>query len=194
MNVLVTRTLLVILAFALAFVSIPIGLTPSQPWMLVQGRLASAEAIVELNLARSHDEEIPVETINAWLAGELAPDDAVARAWGEPPRADPWNRPLRATTLEEADDGKSRVLGFYSLGQDGQSQTAGNDADDLNTWNEACTAWYAKSLRRQMLIARALWAAIGTPFVYAALFFIGSLIAHFSPREDRNATPASMPR
>ena len=120
-------------------------------------------------------------SVNFWLSGKLPANDPLARELGHAPQPDPWGNPLVYVTLHErrdGDDGES-AIGVYSLGADGISKTAGNDPDDLNSWDERCidfysaryAAWRAAELRKRLVV----WGVILTPVAYGLLYSLGRL-------------------
>jgi len=57
----------------------------------------------------------------------------------------------------------------YSLGEDGKSESKGNDADDINTWDEHHIDHYwtpIRNRRLQELLLRTAWA---TPIIFCVL-------------------------
>ncbi len=68
-------------------------------------------------------------------------------------RRDQWGRPFVAVALNEIGDPcpeilESKVIGYYSFGQDGKSETFGNDPDDLNSWRPS-TEFYLQQAKQQ---------------------------------------------
>ena len=83
---------------------------------------------------------------------------------------DSWGRPIQYVMDES---GKlimeDWTLLAYSLGEDGKSESNGNDADDINTWDEHHRDHYWTPIRNQhlrKLLWRTVWA---TPIIFCLL-------------------------
>jgi hypothetical protein len=83
---------------------------------------------------------------------------------------DPWGHPYHC--VERSESGQPN-LGYYSCGEDGVSDCAGNDGDDLNSWDRHSEALYAQRAHREV---RARCATTGL-FYAAVLYFPLLLIA-----------------
>jgi hypothetical protein len=105
------------------------------------------------------------EEVDACLAGDL-PDHPHADYFAMRAK-DPWSRPYRCVAGRDA-LGKT-ILGIYSCGKDRVSLTAGNDRDDLNSWDPWCFRWYTEQRLARKRTGRAIEAAIYTPLAYLGL-------------------------
>ena len=72
------------------------------------------------------------ETLNDWIRNRLSPDHPAAEILMHPPETDSWGNPYRIQSRATLDE-KPRV---YSTGEDGLSNTDGNDPDDIRSWDE----------------------------------------------------------
>lgn len=82
---------------------------------------------------------------------------------------DPWGNPYRLVERNEHADGFKSTVHAYSLGQDGETQTDGNDLDDINSWNYDRQRYYGAQIAlddRKTYLIRTLWL---TPLVYLAM-------------------------
>ncbi len=67
---------------------------------------------------------------------------------------DSWGQPFKAVALDERGEPapnvkESMVIGYYSVGQDGKSDSYGNDPDDLNSWRPS-TEYYLEQAKRKV--------------------------------------------
>ena len=79
------------------------------------------------------------KTFNDWIDNRLSPDDPAADILMDPPRPDAWGNPYRIQPRQSPDE-KPRV---YSTGEDGLSNSDGNDPDDIPSWDEERWRWYS---------------------------------------------------
>lgn len=129
---------------------------------------------------------VSVDAINQWLAGKLPANHPLARRLREPPKKDPWGNPYRCVRRF---DGERESFGVYSTGRDGVTKSEGNDADDLNSWNDDCYRWYVRDVAQQDRLHYALQGA-----VFAAIFFSGAMgCACFVRRLRRSKRDRSRP-
>jgi hypothetical protein len=88
--------------------------------------------------------------INSWTAGQISnlPADLKIQAFEKIGRLDLWGRPLQCRLFEYdnpcAPGMKIQSLGFYSCGEDGISDSKGNDPDDLSSWNRMSGNYYSE--------------------------------------------------
>ena len=107
--------------------------------------------------------------VNEWLGGTLPQGHFFLQTMGAPFR-DHWEYPYRCiTSSTEAGEAKYHI---YSLGQNGLSNSAGNDADDLNTWDENCDQWYREKLRESQQKKSVIWGGILTGVIWLGYFFL----------------------
>jgi hypothetical protein len=114
-------------------------------------------------------------TINPWLAQRLPRSHQIWQQLREHPGVDPWGQPYRYIRNRHLTDGTVVELGVYSTGQDGVSETDGNDADDLNSWSEKQGQYYRDEISRQDFSDAALTGLLLTPFTYALLIGLSRL-------------------
>ena len=94
--------------------------------------------------------------------------------WFEPMAlSDSWGRQLKAVT---DDNGYIKSMKhspmFYSTGLDGKSATAGNDPDDINSWDDHQRPFYNARLSR-FALRTAVWRTVlATPVVFGILWCI----------------------
>ena len=110
--------------------------------------------------------DLTINLLNDWISETLLGDHPLTRCTDHR-RLDPWGNPYRCVLRKEINP--QQPFGFYSAGSDGVSQSDGNDADDLNSWDPNCRRFY---LRRIEDNRRTMYAVVGfifTPFTYAAI-------------------------
>ena len=86
------------------------------------------------------NEIVTDQTVNDWASQQLAPNHPAADRLMDPPRPDAWGNPYRIQPRKTFDE-KPRV---YSSGEDGLSNSNGNDSDDIRSWDEKRGAWYRR--------------------------------------------------
>jgi hypothetical protein len=106
-------------------------------------------------------------------------------------RRDQWGRPFVAIALNEAGQPnseilESKVIGYYSLGQDGKSETHGNDPDDLNSWRPNTDYYHEQAMREAS--DRARRDAVGIAAVPLAFVF-GVILLYRDPHLARKEEP-----
>lgn len=93
-----------------------------------------------------------------------------AAMWHEMGRnVDPWGNPYQIIEMSHSSDGFKTTVHAYSLGQDGKTQTNGNDLDDINSWNYERQRFYGAKIAmddRKSLLIQTLWL---TPILYLAM-------------------------
>lgn len=113
-------------------------------------------------------------TISDWIRNRLSPDDPAAEILMDPPRLDAWGNPYRIQSRTNLDE-KLRV---YSTGEDGLSNSDGNDPDDIRSWDEERCRWYS---RRQF--AREISFSM---FVSALITLAGFWLLTCNPKSTSN--------
>ena len=118
---------------------------------------------------------------NAWLVAEMYDGRSLTLTnlinsgiWSEPAAwRDSWGRHLKVVI--DADGQimlhRNRAM-FYSAGHDGISATAGNDPDDINSWDDHHYPFYKAQINgfnRRKYLWRTVWA---TPVVFGILWCI----------------------
>ena len=89
-----------------------------------------------------------VEYVNQYLAGGEDPHDVL---WILSRPRDMWGNPYRFRRDISLPGGTTIDFGIYSVGEDGVSASAGDDPDDLNSWNDACWEYYMQRDRIRLL-------------------------------------------
>jgi len=86
---------------------------------------------------------------------------------------DSWGRPIQYVMNESGElIMEDWTLLAYSLGEDAKSESNGNDADDINTWDEHHRDHYWTPIRNQhmrKLLGRTVWA---TPIIFGFLLLV----------------------
>jgi len=120
---------------------------------------------------------------NKLTHSNLVNSPELANTWSQ---VDSWGRPIQYVMDESGnlimDDW---TLLAYSLGEDGKSESNGNDADDINTWDEHHIDYYWTPIRNQhmrKLLWRAVWA---TPLIFG-LLLLGDLAARKALARNAN--------
>jgi hypothetical protein len=89
-----------------------------------------------------------VPTIDGYFQRKATIPPTLDAAWdahfGKSLLLDSWGQPYRCVERD------NRVQ-FYSCGQDGITQSAGNDPDDLNSWDEHAAEFYINQFRESEL-------------------------------------------
>ena len=136
-------------------------------WMLEMNRVTFAQERVETSLRYCSYENhiVSDETLNAWLAHRLPPNDHSICMLGDPPRMDSWGNPYRIKAREISN---SEAM-VYSTGRDGHSESDGNDPDDIRSWDENRAKWYQASMYRRELGGCMVLSAIVTPLLFLGL-------------------------
>jgi hypothetical protein len=111
--------------------------------------------------------------IDQWLANSLPANHSAWRLLVERQDLDPWGNPYRCVQNLSRQDGMRVPVGVFSTGRDGVSQTQGNDADDLNSWDDQTDSFYRAEIAeydRKQSVFQGLFIA---PFTYIALLAVG---------------------
>jgi hypothetical protein len=117
---------------------------------------------------------VSVDAINAWLAKKPLNDPRARQALRDDSvELDPWGNPYHCGRDMELVDGRVIPIGIYSLGEDGLSQTQGNDSDDINSWDENAGAYYRTKIRESNRKQYAIEGLLIAPFTYVALLAVG---------------------
>ena len=80
------------------------------------------------------------ETLNQWIRNRLSPDHPAADVLMDPPRPDAWGNLYRIQPRSSIDE-KPMV---YSTGEDGLSNSDGNEPDDIASWDDERWQWYSR--------------------------------------------------
>ena len=112
------------------------------PWQLETNGVRHAQQWIEdsVRYCKHADISVSDETINDWICNRLPPNHPAAKSLMDPPRLDAWGNPYRIQSRESFDE-KPRV---YSTGEDGLSNSDGNDPDDISSWDEERWRWYSR--------------------------------------------------
>ncbi len=99
--------------------------------------------------------------------------------------SDCWEQPYRCVCLDAkhqvVDESQAVEIGFYSVGEDGVSQTSGNDPDDLNSWSST-DAYYAQRHQAIVLREMRLQALKFLPLSLGIFALVGWFLKPFSAR------------
>ncbi|MGC3966342.1 MAG: hypothetical protein QM775_02920 [Pirellulales bacterium] len=132
-------------------------------------------------LIAKNDSLIPAVALNRWLNNGLTPEDQVTYPGlpsGERCYPDAWQRPLIAVRDHKLNDGRNVPLGIYSLGEDGASNSEGQDADDISSWDENAGDFYRRREKWYaflMFILLAVPTAVG---IYALITTVKDRLRH----------------
>ena len=108
--------------------------------------------------------------------------------WSEPSAwIDSWERPLQILEDENGelrrDGGKLLV---FSTGFDGNSDTDGNDPDDINSWDNHHRNFYNSQIaaaEQRTRLRRRIWASVlATPFVFAIIWLPLTVLIRWSTK------------
>ena len=105
-----------------------------------------------------NDTTVSEKTLNQWLAHRLPSTDPASAILMDPPRLDSWGNPYRIS-----EESMARI---YSTGRDGNSQTDGNDLDDIRSWDENRASWYRDWQYRREIGGCMVLSAIITPVAF----------------------------
>ena len=144
-------------------------------WRRVRNELALLQERLQEIAAEHPKEELSAEKINRWI-DDSPPIDDDAVMWTTfklRPAKDPWGHFYRCNELP-AEAGLAR-FGFYSSGSDGETTSRGNDADDLNTWDDSKYQLYKERENRSQRTGNALVGLCFAPFIYLGLLAIWPL-------------------
>ena len=113
----------------------------TSPWQRETNSVRQAQQWIEDSVRYCKHANISVtdDTINDWIRNRLSPNDPAAEFLMDPPRPDAWGNPYRIQSRETYDE-TPRV---YSTGEDGVSNSDGNDPDDIRSWDEERWRWYS---------------------------------------------------
>jgi len=104
---------------------------------------------------------------------EFAEYDTAALWSGMNGNRDPWGNPYQIVELDRRGMyGLPSTFHVYSLGEDGKSDSSGNDPDDINSWNFDVEKHYGRRVAARHAresLWRTLWL---TPIVYAVCLFV----------------------
>ncbi|MCA9265743.1 MAG: hypothetical protein KDA60_17900 [Planctomycetales bacterium] len=144
---------------------------------------------IQFQLKWAHDlrdnSEITEDVVNQWLAGSLPDTHPAAHDLYESPGFDPWGSPYKCLPNVQLSNGVVQPFGVYSMGRDSESESNGNDPDDLNSWNEDCYQWYVNDITQRNRRRIGIYGAMITPVVYLGLFAAGRLFGFFRPPQIR---------
>ena len=121
----------------------------SFPWQHETNSVTHAQDWIESAVRYCNHADIVVtdQALNDWMRRRLSPDHPAAEILMDPPRTDAWGNPYRIQPRETHDE-KPRV---YSTGEDGLSNSNGNDPDDIRSWDEKRWLWYSgRQFTREM--------------------------------------------
>ena len=100
---------------------------------------------LRLNIISARDaypQSFSSSAVNGWLARSNLGSNPFATAIGLESDLDPWGRPYvfleRSSPSKEIWDG----MHIYSLGEDGRTDSQGDDPDDINTWYDRSFDFY----------------------------------------------------
>jgi hypothetical protein len=114
------------------------------------------------------DTTVSDKTLNHWLAHCLPSTDPASAILMDPPRLDSWGNPYRI----QARKSEKSPARLYSTGRDGNSQTDGNDLDDIRSWDENRASWYRDWQYRREIGGCMILSVIITPI---AFWFLANL-------------------
>ena len=118
--------------------------------------------------------EVTDVELNDWICHRLSVDHPAAGVLMDPPRPDAWGNPYRFQPRKSLNE-RPRV---YSAGEDGLSNTNGNDPDDIRSWDETRCRWYAqRQFTRDMSYCM---------MVSALITLVGFWLFTFNPKRTPN--------
>jgi len=157
------------IAFAVSFIGVFVWFalptcTAGYRHHMVRSQVHRIESILHSDYGIISGTEFTVDEINDWLAGLSPNADKIAAEWGMCDEHDSWHRPLRCKQVGGTCDNSRPMLGVYSLGEDGLSNSEGDDPDDINTWNRNSNRYYEHRIfTQQMLLILGSTAFFGLP-------------------------------
>ena len=102
-----------------------------------------------------------------------------SRYWKEIDKKDAWGRKMEIIECDRTTPRGDRYpIHVYSLGQDGMSNSNGNDPDDINTWGDHHQKFYWTQIRNEESygnLIQSLWQA---PLLFIILMLIIQFIRH----------------
>ena len=168
---------------AIAFAYQPAVIDPN--WPRVVNKCHSIQhRIAETDRTRTNRglDVVDVDTVNAWLAGDVSEEEQPLL--GPQPELDAWKHPYRCVRDIRGADEAQIAVGAYSLGEDGVSNSNGNDPDDLNSWDPDCFEIYANRLTVRT------WSFFAVKGLFSALCLY-LLISLFFPERRPQRTRSS---
>jgi hypothetical protein len=102
------------------------------------------------------------DEVNSWLLGQPS---VLTLVIGVPPPIDPWGRNYRSVKHCNTTNGEAQYH-FFSLGEDGASQSGGNDRDDINSWSATSGEFYVRrQMRKKIRVSVEIACVLGAGFV-----------------------------
>jgi len=156
------------------FVAFPALLT--FPWQRETNSVRHAQQWIEdaVRFCKHANITVTDDTINDWIRNRLSPNAPAAEFLMDPPQPDAWGNPYRIQSRETYDE-NPRV---YSTGEDGVSNSDGNDPDDIRSWDEERWRWYS----RRQFTRDILFCMIVSALITATGFWLFS----FKPKSTSN--------
>lgn len=84
------------------------------------------------------------QAINSWLCNRHESTGGLDEEITFDAGFDPWGRPYVFVERDSSSHDTWDRVHVYSLGEDGKTDSDGNDIDDLNTWNEMSRRYYVR--------------------------------------------------
>ncbi len=110
--------------------------------------------------------QLSKQDIDDWFSGTLDSNHPLTRYLDDGPYSDPWGNPYRCRQIGLA-------FGVYSLGRDSKSVSFGDDADDLNSWDDPFSkSLYQSEQDTKHRIRHIAVAFLILPFAYCALLWM----------------------
>jgi hypothetical protein len=134
------------------------------------------------------------DEINQWFAGTLNPNHPATKDFSYfDSRLDPWGHPYRCVSPKASPDGQStHDVGVYSMGQDGVSESNGNDPDDINSWDDHHRRFYLDQIATRKRTENVSVTIVLMPVIYACVLWAESVARRMRLRKRKGA--AETPR
>lgn len=118
-----------------------------------------------------------VDEINQWLASSLPLSlNLIEQEDNEYQRGmDPWGRSYHCVFNVKLHDGSVQPIGFYSAGEDGYSESNGNDPNDINSWDTKRGEFYLRRGKFRERKENCILGAMLTPVVFLGMLIVGRL-------------------
>ncbi len=177
MKVTLSHLLLLFPAFSLSY-AIAFWIDPSplaehkHTIALVEARrLAIDIEAMDTELHRNGKARFKADVINAWLSGTIERNHPITKVLSvRCPDRDPWDQPYVFVHLSNST--RNIHTGIYSKGQDRISNSNGNDADDINSWNDYSDSFYSYAIASRQRRTTVLQAMTLTPLIYLGILMV----------------------
>lgn len=195
------RLLLLFPAYGLAVLAAPFVAPPrriARPYDNAVSEVAAIRRNILFADSQGDGAPTPEEVLARWLDGRgLSQAEQRRHRLSHVAGLDAWDRAYQYTRDAVDRDGRPVGLGVYSLGKDGRTETGGNDADDVNSWNRAGdrSAVYDREFQRKLRTRNAFLGFAIAPFIFALIVYahaaamsrLGLMRASRWPKADDDA-------